>query len=927
MRSLGEADWYGYRAPAPLTGREPVLGRLRNRLRRRGTGWGWVTVTGPWGSGVTRVLQEAALIVAEDNAPPPLWIRPAPEGCEPLEPLRCALRTRLPAQGVPEGARFLRALLHRSSAEIDTLACWLFGGVGARCDARPVPAVIRLLLERLVPCGPLIVDEYDRLHEDVRAILVPSAEHNGPGVIAGISADTTVAPEGTLWALDPLSESQVELMLKRWLRHVATARRLAPDMHKRYGGWPGRIVEAVRTLARAGNLVREPRGIILKRPPRQWPDGRRPCDAFFRFAKALGAPAQRVLELVAVQGEPADCGVIAEAAGVKRSFVDGLSAEAAAACDDVHAGTFFASADERDAFLDDMVAAHQLRVAARLAEAWDETPPSEEPGCTQLLRRCLALSRADRRTDALAVLQQALDVIQPNDGVEREDLNRLVEIADRVGPAGDESERALFALCAQHLVRAGRIDLAQELLPVAGDAQPTLREVLVRADLHARAGRIDEALALLESVLRPEMTDTGPEPFDAWELLAVLYTRAGDTDGARRAWRGAGRSLAPSDVRRRARFHRGAASCAAHVGRTRAVGAHMRRAAKMFESCGLVRDAASAWGTVGDIEPALGNARSAQGCILTAAAGYSLLGDAEDEARVRYSLGIAHIRLYGYDRAAEQLERVLRIVKDNNLHLMRPRVHVALAVAYRGQGDLALEREHASRAAALRGSARVRVRAAAMLAEADLRAGAPGALRLLERAERDLRAAGLDVDADVARAVLFDARLRAGNVEDAQRTLDGSRTVPTARLGRARLDLATGKPPGNASSTLEQLGADVSLSADLRALAYAHLADAHRRQEKLVEARESAVAAAALMEVRDRGHMDDLRIHRILARVFQRVGETGRAVGHRFAARRQLRALIRAASDPREGRRLARAQWRVDPGMRDNTTALSLGVA
>jgi len=876
---------------------------------------------------VTRALQEAARIVTEDGAPPPLWIRPASDACEPLEPLRRALRSRFPAQGVHAGARFLRALLHRPSSEIDTLACWLFGGVGARCDAMPVPSVIRLLLERLVPCGPLIVDEYDRLHEDARAILAPSAEHKGPGVIAGISNDPSVAPEGTLWALDPLSESQVELMLRRWLRHVATARRLAPDMHKRYGGWPGRIVEAVRTLARAGNLVREPRGVILKRPPRQWPDGRRACDAFFRFAKSLGAPAQRVLELVAVQGEPVDRGVIAEAAGVKPTFVDGLLAEAAAARDGVLANTFFANTEERFAFLDDMIPAHQLRVAGRLAEAWTLASVSEEGGCRHSFRRCLAMLRAEQRSDALAAMQRGLEAIHPTDGVDREDLNRLIEIADCVGTAANPSERALFAQCAQRLLRAGRFDLARDLLPVGGDEEPSLREACVRAELHAHGGRVDEARALLESVLCPEMTDADHEVFDAWELLAVLCVRAGDQDGARRAWCCAGRSLSSADVRRRARFHRGAAACALHKGHTRAVAAHMRRAARLFEFCGLVRDAANAWAMLGDIEQTLGHDRRAQEAMLTAAASQSLLGDVEGEAHVRYTLGTAHIRMYAYDRAAEQLERVLQIVKENKLDALRPRVHVALAVAHRGRGDLALEREHASRAAALRGSARVRVRAAAMLAEADLRAGAPGALRLLERAERDLRSAGLDFDADIARAVLFDTRLRAGNLQEAERTLNGSGSAPTARLGRARLELATGRATGVASTLLEQLGSDVSLSADLRALAYAHLADAYRRQERLVDACEAAVAAAALMEVRDRGRMDDLRIHRILARVFARVGESGRAVGHRFAARRQLRSLIRAAADPREGRRLARAQWRVDPGMRDGSTTLSIGVA
>ena len=105
----------------------------------------------------------------------------------------------------------------------------------------------------------------------------------------------------------------------------------------------------------------------------------------------------------------------------------------------------------------------------------------------------------------------------------------------------------------------------------------------------------------------------------------------------------------------------------------------------------------------------------------------------------------------------------------------------------------------------------------------------------------------------------------------------------------------------------------MDLPADLRASAYAHLADACVQQGREFQARQAAVAAAALLEVSHRSRANDARLHLILARVFARVGESGRAIGHRSMARRGMRKLVRAAADAQEGRRLVRRHWRSDP--------------
>ena len=184
-------------------------------------------------------------------------------------------------------------------------------------------------------------------------------------------------------------------------------------------------------------------------------------------------------------------------------------------------------------------------------------------------------------------------------------------------------------------------------------------------------------------------------------------------------------------------------------------------------------------------------------------------------------------------------------------------------------------------------------------------------MRALERLEADLRASGFHTEAREARAVLLDARLRDGSTGQARELIALDPTSPLSRLGRARLDLALGKDR-DALENLRVLVGEARLPVDIRIQAHAHLAAALLRRGSVNEARMAAVVAAALLEVRHRSYLEDLRLHRILARVFRRVGEEGRSLSHRFAARRALRRLVRAASTPHEGMRLARQQWRTD---------------
>jgi tetratricopeptide (TPR) repeat protein len=348
------------------------------------------------------------------------------------------------------------------------------------------------------------------------------------------------------------------------------------------------------------------------------------------------------------------------------------------------------------------------------------------------------------------------------------------------------------------------------------------------------------------------------------------------------------------------------------MGRVRAASAHRRRAVRLH----LVRSDVHAAGVIllalGDGFIREGRLRAALEPLDRAAHILELSGDAAGSAEAHHLCGRVLSWMEDFDRASERLLAALAAAEAGRAVHLLPRIHLALAAAFRGCANLVRERHHAEMAAGLATTALGRVQAAAVLARADLRAGVPGADHLLVRCERDLRSAGFTTEADRARAALLDARLRAGDSSSARELLPAGLGPAAEQLAAARLDLTAGRFD-EACARLELLGADGRLAADVRAACYTHIADALRMLGRLPEARAAAVAASALLQITRRSRADDARMHDALARVFRDVGEHGRAVGHRSAARRGMRSLVRAVEDPREGRRLMRSFWRRDP--------------
>jgi tetratricopeptide (TPR) repeat protein len=913
VKPTGDPDWFEHRAVVPLTGREPLLGQLRQRLANRELGWGWISLRGEAGAGITRLLQEAEALAIADGAALVLRVRPVGgRAVAPMEPLRRALAACFPRLASPQRLeRALQACFPAGADEVSALAAWLVGGEGAVQMARPSPGHVRRFVEHFVRGGPVLVDDLDAMDEATREVLRPSLEGRGFGVVAGTHGGPDDAL-GEVWEVGALSRSQIDLMLRRWLKHPATAKRLTAVLLGPCQGLPGRVVNAVRSLGRDGFLGPSPRGIVLTTVPPAWPDGRADPSAFRRWA-AQDATARRVLEVVGLLDGFEHTDLVAETAGVKPAIVEALRAEAVAARGGSTPGFFFAAPEERRAMAARIARPRALRIHERIAEAAQQVAARSGLALpllhAALHRHQAGLAEGDEVAHALEkVLESAPAAYQVQPWV----LDLLVQgVALVAGLVPVRHERVLARGIAL-IERAGRTEVAATLLrELAPRLEPTSASGLWMA---ARAldllGRRGEAMDLFATRLPAVSTsEDAPAAFDAWVHLARWRYDAGDLEGARQAGASALKRLDPRDLHRRALWHGGMSAVARDRGRLRVAAAHGRRAVGLLRALGYLRPAGAALLRLGRIESERGREYEGLDCLARAAHLYHVVADAEGEAQARFAMGQTHAHCQAYEAAATHLECALEVVEREGLEALRVPLHLALARAHRGRGELARERKHAGQAVQHAAAALARLRAAAVLAEADLRSGAPGAEWLLERSERDLRGAGLTRDADVARALLAETRIRAKDLPGARRTLElADPTVPEARVTRARLLLAEGEER-HGLALLGDLSGDATLPVDLRAAAHVHSAAGLLHAGRLAEARRAAIAGAALLEVMHRSRAHDARLHGILARVFARVGETGRAAGHRHLARRGMRRLVRAASDADEARRLIRMHW------------------
>jgi tetratricopeptide (TPR) repeat protein len=914
VRQGEDPGWDDLWAAVPLTGREPVLGRLRLRLRH-GPAGGWIGISGPTGAGVSRVLAEAAMLVAtEPGARVPLVVAPCPPGSPPYEALRRALLPWWRA-GKDETLRAaLDPVVPAVGGGARALLEWLGAGPLAAEACVPPYVVLRAAVAALTEGGAVTADDWDAVEARTRRLLLDLAENGRTTVFAGLRhADTSTPPApGPTWPLEPLSEAQIELLIRRWLHAAVTARRLAPEIALRSDGWPGRAVALVRGLAQAGAFERSPRGITIANWPRSFAPAASDGATLLRRWKARGAATWRIVETAALLTEPIPAGLLAEAAGVKRGLVEDLLEEASAARGGAAPGCLFGDPTTREQTRARLTPTRHSQAALRWARAWTRGDPREDRGVGLALARLESLVAVGAGPE----LEEALRHVCTQLPRDLPPTLPALDVLQRAGsllaarPVGG-SGRTLLRL-ADCLGAAGRREAAVQLLDALGALPQGSAEERDAATLRLRFGS-DDARGAARERLRASLTIPGPRDpglYAAWSALAE------DPDAppadARRAWRAALACLEPGDVDRRAALHVGLGAAATRGRRLRAAAGHGRRAAALFEAQGRVAEAARCWSEVGRCEAKARRWSSAERAFQAAARAWHALGDGAAECEALVAQGNACLEVSAHDDAVALLERALVCIDTSASPERLAGVHLVLARAHYGRGDVGGERRHAAHAVEHAGSPKERLAARAAWLTAEVRGGAPGAVEDLPEVAQALEAAGLPADAAAVRETIVDARLRAGELREAERWSSMADGDPAARLRRARLQRLQGHS-AEAAALLEQLGRDVDASVDQRAEAYARLAELQCEQSMVVEAAQAAQAASALLQVPRRKHTHDPRIHRLLARVFRGVGARARSVEHRAAARRTLRLPPSSEVGAPTRRRIARALWLDDP--------------
>ncbi len=921
---------------APLTGREPILGRLEARLSSGATG-GWLAVEGPPGAGVSRLLEELARErPAPERALSP-WIAPAEPGAGRFEALRRLLLPWWRRAGDAALSAALEPVLP-PGAGAGRLLGWLGAGPLAAPALSPPAAAVKAAVGALAAGQMLIADDWLHLDPGTRRVLAELAAAGEVGVLAGVTREAPEAEPlpGPSWPLEPLAESQVELLLRRWLKLSVTARRLAPELAGRAQGWPGRVVALVHGLVRLGCLERSGRGYALRAWPRSWTALERvwmhtqtPADD--------GPAASRVHEAAALMTEPLEPDLLAEVAGVKRALVEAQLARAAAARHGRAVGLVHADAQARAARLERLPAPRRAQLGLRWAQVLSRIDPATDRGLGASLVRVEALLLAGRGLGFEAPLARALaralgglaGLTQPPapllDLVERA-VTRLAS----EGPDGGAAPPVLPEAAAW-LAAHGRPGPAAELArspagallaprPLAEPADPWLRLAVLHAPAQARA-EAERRLGAHLSGAPPQ----DPEAYAGWKALAQAPGLAPDEQ--RRRWRCVLDAVPSCDVAERAWLHRSLSRAAERRARLRAAAAHGRRAALLLAAAGDVAGAAEAHGEAGRLELALGRAARARGSLAAAARAWTDVGEPARAAEALEREAHACLALSGHDEAVPLLEAALHGFLEAGAPGRGAACHLALAAAHRSRGDLARERTHARAALRLAVEPGLQPVAHATWLVASVRSGEPGAAEELGALVESLERAGHARTARLARRALLDAHLRAGDLPGARRWSQPPAGDPSARLAEARLLRLTGRPE-EAMGRLEALGRDAAVAVEHRAEAEARLAELQAALRDPEEAGRSAQAASALLEVPRRDHAEDPRLHRLLARVFRDVGARARSVEHRAAARRALRLPPLAEVGAEVRRRIARSLWMDDPRPASRRSpALAVGAA
>lgn len=436
----------------PLIGRAEAVGKLLGQLQEASEGRGsLVAVTGPFGHGKTRVLQELAKR-AEGGGALVFWGRQAAGEALPLAPFKAMVAdyaSRLSRMGEDRQARW-RLRAYEAAGDyapflvesFPTLRGALGTNVQPSIDAGQeihYDAIAQLLCglgDKGAPCV-VVVENADALDAASMHVLRRLARRASSGplmvVCTGESANTATHLQATLGVspglhveLGALDEAAVAEFVQSYLATPSADTSLVAELMLRSRGVPLAVVEHLRAMLEAGALVPSWGSWRLDRTKLE--SLHLSADAVGLMVDRLGElpeEATRVLTAASLVGMPFDANLLQDMLQAESDDVfDALQQAAAANIIENREGATYTFTVEalRQTLADRWTAQEQVQLRRRAAAVLAERMDADERALFACARQHMQSVHEESAQTAHDVLvragQAALDAHGPGDAVE-----------------------------------------------------------------------------------------------------------------------------------------------------------------------------------------------------------------------------------------------------------------------------------------------------------------------------------------------------------------------------------------------------------------------------------------------------------------------------------------------------------------------------
>jgi serine/threonine protein kinase/predicted ATPase len=424
----------------PFVGRERELGELlgacRSAFGESGAGRA-VWLSGPSGSGKSRLMSDCAMTARTSLAPAPLYLYGRCSSFEEGRPCAPILRLlerylRLPSGAAPD-ARQREQIARLVPPRVSTALVRALTQESAAAPDVSLPVALASWLHAVARQGPLLVflDDVNFADEGTLEVLRGAGEElagarlllvlgwrdhedsDHPEFIARLRAE--LAGRGSLIELPlvPLDEVAVQELVERLFHHTAARRRIGQVLYARSRGSPGLVAEILRGLIERGEArpfgPDEPR-LTLSIPPERLPlPESLPTMIQERLAKVLPEDGA-CLRRLSVAGGRIEPRFLARAFALDRGELDESLVRL------VHGGWLVATGDRyrfarpalREAVYRSLEPDERLRLHSAAADAF---LPEGEPGASSRSRK-LPLADAFQRAFHLRAAQRHLDLLR-----------------------------------------------------------------------------------------------------------------------------------------------------------------------------------------------------------------------------------------------------------------------------------------------------------------------------------------------------------------------------------------------------------------------------------------------------------------------------------------------------------------------------------